>query len=277
MLARTFHESDLLVAEIVRSGSSTGLGAADLAALVSTLVYEHRSSDAPPAPWFSSDDVRAALATPRRHQRGPPRPPSVPSGWRSIDRQIRRSLRSRTPGWRGRGSPKWSADDEMTGGDFVRTIKQLIDLLRQLAIDRSGSGDPARSGRGRGGGVPWRRRRQRRTDARRAHDDQDRERVGTSGPARRMVSSPSTATPRSSTLLTGLHARSDRGRAAATCNDARGRCRASAADPTINEFPIDLLQVRLDDAAEPDRRLRTCRCPIAVESVATGSAGRSSP
>jgi ATP-dependent RNA helicase HelY len=25
-------------------------------------------------------------------------------------------------------------DDEMTGGDFVRTTKQLIDLLRQLAI-----------------------------------------------------------------------------------------------------------------------------------------------
>ena len=32
---------------------------ADLAALVSMLVYEHRSSETPPAPWFSSDDVRS--------------------------------------------------------------------------------------------------------------------------------------------------------------------------------------------------------------------------
>ena len=38
MLARTFHESDLLVTEVVRSGLLDDLGAADLAALVSMLV-----------------------------------------------------------------------------------------------------------------------------------------------------------------------------------------------------------------------------------------------
>ena len=34
----------------------------------------------------------------------------------------------------GEGFAEVVADDELTGGDFVRTTKQLIDLLRQLAI-----------------------------------------------------------------------------------------------------------------------------------------------
>ena len=133
MLARTFHESDLLVAEIVRSGVLEGLGPADLAALVSTVVYEHRSSDAPPAPWFSSDEVRTR--------------------WRrvaAISEDLRANERSvglaehRAPdptfaaiayAWvAGEGFAEVVGDDDLTGGDFVRTIKQLIDLLRQLAI-----------------------------------------------------------------------------------------------------------------------------------------------
>lgn len=133
MLARTFHESDLLVAEIVRSGVLDGLGPADLAALVSTVVYEHRSSDTPPAPWFSSNDVRAR--------------------WRrvaAISEDLRANERSvglgehRAPdptyaaiayAWvAGEGFAEVVGDDDLTGGDFVRTTKQLIDLLRQLAI-----------------------------------------------------------------------------------------------------------------------------------------------
>jgi len=133
MLARTFHESDLLVAEVVRSGVLDGLGPADLAALVSTVVYEHRSSDTPPAPWFSSDDMRGR--------------------WRrvaAISEDLRASERSvglgehRAPdptyaaiayAWvAGEGFAEVVGDDDLTGGDFVRTTKQLIDLLRQLAL-----------------------------------------------------------------------------------------------------------------------------------------------
>ncbi len=133
MLARTFHESDLLVAEIVRSGVLDGLDAADLAALVSTLVYEHRSSETPPAPWFSSNDLRnrwrrlAAIsedlrATERSVGLGEHRPPdptfaAIAYAWVA-----------------GEGFAEVVADDELTGGDFVRTTKQLIDLLRQLAL-----------------------------------------------------------------------------------------------------------------------------------------------
>jgi ATP-dependent RNA helicase HelY len=133
MLARTFHESDLLVAEVVRSGLLDGLTPADLAALVSTMVYEHRSSETPPAPWFASTDVRdrwrrlAAIsedlrATERSVGLAEHRPPdptfaAIAHAWVA-----------------GEGFAEVVGDDEMTGGDFVRTTKQLIDLLRQLAI-----------------------------------------------------------------------------------------------------------------------------------------------
>ena len=133
MLARTFHESDLLVTEVVRSGVLDELDAADLAALVSMLVYEHRSSDTPPAPWFSSDDLRSRArriiaisedlsANERAVGLAEHRPPdptfaAVAHAWVA-----------------GEGFADVVGDDELTGGDFVRTTKQLIDLLRQLAI-----------------------------------------------------------------------------------------------------------------------------------------------
>ena len=133
MLARTFHESDLLVAEIVRSGVLEGLGPADLAALVSTVVYEHRSSDAPPAPWFSSDEVRARWR----------RLAAISEDLRANERAV--GLAEHRPpdptfaaiayAWvAGEGFAEVVGDDDLTGGDFVRTTKQLIDLLRQLAI-----------------------------------------------------------------------------------------------------------------------------------------------
>jgi ATP-dependent RNA helicase HelY len=34
----------------------------------------------------------------------------------------------------GEGFAELVAEEELTGGDFVRTTKQLIDLLRQLAL-----------------------------------------------------------------------------------------------------------------------------------------------
>jgi len=133
MLARTFHESDLLVTEVVRSGILDGLDPSDLAALVSMLVYEHRSSDTPPAPWFSSDDVRSRAR----------RLLAVSEDLRANERAV--GLAEHRPpdptfaaiahAWvAGEGFAEVVGDDELTGGDFVRTTKQLIDLLRQLAL-----------------------------------------------------------------------------------------------------------------------------------------------
>ena len=132
MLARVFHECDLLVAEVVGLGLLDGVDAATLAGLVSTFVYEHRSPDDPPSPWFPSDDVRRRWDSieqvsrelehlEHRHGLGQHRPPdptfvAIAYAWVS-----------------GEGFAQLVADEDLTGGDFVRTIKQLVDLLGQIA------------------------------------------------------------------------------------------------------------------------------------------------
>jgi ATP-dependent RNA helicase HelY len=133
MLARTFHESDLLVTQCLRLGLLDDLSPSELAGLVSTFVYEHRAADDPPRPWFPSDDVKrrwrsiAAVsedlaAIERSHGLAEHRPPeptfvAVAYAWIAGD-----------------SFAQVVADEELTGGDFVRTMKQLIDLLGQIAI-----------------------------------------------------------------------------------------------------------------------------------------------
>ncbi|CAB4893885.1 unannotated protein [freshwater metagenome] len=133
MLARTFHESDLLIVECVRQGLLDDLDPATLAGLMSVFVYEHRSSDEPPLPWFPNNAVRkrwlqiAALSADLReieeedglivHRAPDPTFLAIAFAWAA-----------------GEGFAEVVEAEELSGGDFVRTIKQLIDLLRQLAI-----------------------------------------------------------------------------------------------------------------------------------------------
>jgi ATP-dependent RNA helicase HelY len=131
MLASVFHESDLLIAECMSFGYFDGVDAPVLAGLLSTFVYEHRSPEPPAPPWFASDLSRER--------------------WRSIqaasedlaaDEQSSELgvHRGPDPGFFG-AAHAWTAghelrtvvgDEELTGGDFVRTMKQLIDLARQV-------------------------------------------------------------------------------------------------------------------------------------------------
>jgi ATP-dependent RNA helicase HelY len=131
-LARLFHESDLLIIESMRQGLLDDLDPASLAGLVSVFTYEHRSPEPPPAPWFPSAKVRrrwldiealarelnaveeeAGLTVTR-----PPDPTflAVAIAWAA-----------------GEGFAEVVEDEELSGGDFVRNVKQLIDLLRQIA------------------------------------------------------------------------------------------------------------------------------------------------
>ena len=133
LLSRLFHESDLLVAECVRQGLLDGLDAPSLAGLASVFVYEHRSPEPPPAPWYPSPMVRRRWQSIARISYdlqdaeeeaglGVHRPPdptflAVAFAWAA-----------------GEGFAEVVEAEELSGGDFVRTTKQLIDLLRQLAL-----------------------------------------------------------------------------------------------------------------------------------------------
>jgi ATP-dependent RNA helicase HelY len=133
ILARTFHESDLLIVECLRRGLFDDLEPAHLAGLVSVFVYEHRSADPPPAPWFPtatvkkrwreiadiSDELHAVEedAGLSMHRSPDPTFIAIAFAWAA-----------------GEGFAEVVEAEELSGGDFVRTTKQLIDVLRQLAL-----------------------------------------------------------------------------------------------------------------------------------------------
>lgn len=131
VLARTYHESDLLVAEAMTTGVLDDLDAPSLAAVVSCLTYEHRGRDRPPDPRFPSSTVRARFAELRRiadelaadeEQAGLPTTRAPDAGFVHL-----------AHAWAaGGGLAAVLADEELSGGDFVRNVKQLIDLLRGI-------------------------------------------------------------------------------------------------------------------------------------------------
>ena len=98
-----FHESDLLVAECLLGGVFDGLDAATLAGLLSVFVYEHRSPEPPPPPWFPSTDARERWRRIVADQRGPRRRRAVGRPRRAPPARSR--LRRRRPRLGGRGGP----------------------------------------------------------------------------------------------------------------------------------------------------------------------------
>jgi ATP-dependent RNA helicase HelY len=132
VLRRIFHESDLLTATVLCDGLLDGLSPAELAGLVSVLVYEHRSKEPPPAPWFPSKAIRERFrrieATADRLARNQTR-----LGL-SATRLPDATFLALAHGWAaGESLGTVIEDEDLTGGDFVRTVKTLIDLLRQIA------------------------------------------------------------------------------------------------------------------------------------------------
>ena len=129
-----FHECDLLVAECLLPGVLDDLGPAELAGLVSMFVLrapQPRAAAAAVVPvrgrcarrWqriaATSDELagRGAGAGLAVHRPPDPTFVAVAYAWAA-----------------GEGFAEVVDEEELTGGDFVRTTKQLIDLLRQLAL-----------------------------------------------------------------------------------------------------------------------------------------------
>jgi ATP-dependent RNA helicase HelY len=140
LLARIYSESDLLVAESLRSGIWEGLDPAELAAVLSAVLYESRG-DTPTAPGgvaIATGKVRRALNQTRRL-------------WTElrVDEQRHRISHSREPDegfvpaiyrWAATGdltsalaaSEAAGSGSPLSAGDFVRWCRQVLDLLDQV-------------------------------------------------------------------------------------------------------------------------------------------------
>ncbi|MGX7679682.1 DEAD/DEAH box helicase [Jatrophihabitans sp. DSM 45814] len=135
-LSRIWSESDLVIAECLRSGAWSGLNPAELAAVCSSMVYEARR-DEPAAPKLPQGATREALTntvrlwgeiSEREAEYGLPitREPDLGFVWASY-RWARGDSLDKVLGS--------LSDDGSTlpAGDFVRWMRQLLDLLEQLS------------------------------------------------------------------------------------------------------------------------------------------------
>lgn len=133
LLSRIFHESDLLIAECIAEDLLCGLSPVELAGVVSCFIYEDRSRDEVSAVHYPSNELKQRFL-----------------GIQKISRRLTKAEtayglqnhRSPDAGFIG-ATHDWASgnslldileSDDVTAGDFVRTMKQLIDVLRQLSL-----------------------------------------------------------------------------------------------------------------------------------------------
>ncbi|TML87860.1 MAG: DEAD/DEAH box helicase [Actinobacteria bacterium] len=130
-LARLYHESDLLVAEALRAGLFDDLDPAAVAGLASTFTYEARGPGPGPQPWFPSAPVRRRW-TELERLAGELNQAEDEAGL-PLTRRPDAGFFAPAYSWAaGDELGEVIAGDEMSGGDFVRNVKQIIDLLRQI-------------------------------------------------------------------------------------------------------------------------------------------------
>ena len=131
-LRRLYTDMDLVSAEALRAGVWDGLGPSELAAALSVLVYEARRPDDASSPKVPSGRVRGAIAETvhlwaeldeleREHRLDFLREPDLGLAWAAY---------------------RWAEGDDLddvlgavdlAAGDFVRWMKQLLDLTGQVA------------------------------------------------------------------------------------------------------------------------------------------------
>ncbi len=131
VLAKLYAGSDLLLTETIKNGVLDSLSAPELVAVVSSVIYESRGSENY-SPKMPHQNVANALA-------------AVTSIWAQLE-DIEEDFGVKTQREPDFGfafaSFKWASGhslshilkgSDMTVGDFVRNIKQLIDLLTQIS------------------------------------------------------------------------------------------------------------------------------------------------
>jgi ATP-dependent RNA helicase HelY len=134
LLTRLNSEGELVVAEALREGRLDGIDPATMAAIVSCFTFQRRGPESndplPPRRWPNQEVAKRSRA--------------LDGVWRDLhlaEREARLpETRRPDPGFTaaiyawvmGEDLADVLEDEEMTGGDFVRNVKQTIDLLRQI-------------------------------------------------------------------------------------------------------------------------------------------------
>jgi len=133
MLLGTFHELDLAIVESSRAGHLDGHDPATLAGIVATFVFEPRRNVDNAPPWFP--DARSEAAV-RGVERCVAEVQRLESAYGlPASRDVDPGLFAATHGWAAGGGLGDILDtEELSGGDFVRSMKQVIDVLSQLAV-----------------------------------------------------------------------------------------------------------------------------------------------
>ena len=133
LLGGLYTELDLLAAECLRRGYWDGLDTQELTACVSALSFESRQSDDMATPRLPSAKVRDVLGRMVR-------------AWGQLDELEKENgvsflrepdLRFASAAFQWAGGARLEdvlEDSDLTPGDFVRAVKQLIDLLDQIAV-----------------------------------------------------------------------------------------------------------------------------------------------
>ncbi len=129
ILAKIYGETDLLIAEMIRTGAFDSLNAQEIVSVLSALVYEARRDEMPKIPH---GEVQKALG-------------ELTLLWKRIHEDEKdlglEPMREPDLGFC-MASYRWASGHslsailkgtELTVGDFVRSTKQIIDLLRQIA------------------------------------------------------------------------------------------------------------------------------------------------
>lgn len=137
-LARVYAESDLLIAEALRRGVFDSLDYAELAAVFSYFVYEPRGGDVTESPEIPTVELAEAIET-------------IDDLGGELSRLERRAGLTKVPRDRDAGfvaaTFRWVSgadladvldDVDITGGDFVRAMKNIADLLGQVRSVASG-------------------------------------------------------------------------------------------------------------------------------------------
>jgi ATP-dependent RNA helicase HelY len=130
LLSKIYGETDFLISQMIRLGAFDNLDGPELVSVLSAFLYEARKEESPKIPRGAVQEVLAELVRQWHviHEEEidiglePMREPDMGFCFASYRWASGHSLTSILKG------------TELTVGDFVRSMKQIIDLLRQLSI-----------------------------------------------------------------------------------------------------------------------------------------------